>query len=632
MELPFAAVHQLCAPDRVSAGHAPGASAECSERRAGSVAGDPPDRFLVALAVLSLLSAVAEERPLLCVVDDAQWLDGASNQVLGFVARRLLAESVAIVFAIREPGTGRELRGLPEARLAGLEEGDARALLARTVAGRLDDEVRDRVVAETRGNPLALLELPWSMSAAELAGGFELPATETSPVTSRTGIYGASRALPEDTQHLLVLAAADPVGDATLVWRAAETLGIGAGALAPAEDAELLQIGERVRFRHPLVRSAVNRAAPLADRQRVHRALAEVSDPELDADRRAWHGALRHNRARTRTWPPSSSARRGAHRRAAGSPRRPPSYERSVELTPDAGRRSDARWPPLRPACTPARSTWPSGCSPTAEAGPLDGLGARPGGPAARSDRLRLGLGQRRAPAPAGGRQAARAAGPRAGARDLSERLGAAMFAGSAAAGDLRRAGRAAQRAATARGRAARRRRAPGRARTAVHRRTTLPRPRAARARGAFSGDDLPIEDACDGAGWPRRPATRSGTTTVAGRLCTPDPARPGRGRARQLPMYLLAVQHGRRSPRRASRRRSLDRRRPRRSTEATGARLAPYTAGGAGASGKRARRRAADRGDDRAGGGPGTGPRGGRRATGRRRSSTTASDATRRR
>ena len=220
--------------------------------------------------MLSLLSAVAEERPLLCVVDDAQWLDGASDQVLGFVARRLLAESVAIVFAIREPA-GDEF-GPARARLAGLEEGDARALLARTVAGRLDDAVRDRVVAETRGNPLALLELPRSMSAAELAGGFELPAHRRLPGHIEDQYLRRVETLPEDTQHLLVLAAADPVGDATLVWRAAETLGIGAGALAPAEDAELLQIGERVRFRHPLVRSAVYRAAPPADRQRVHRA------------------------------------------------------------------------------------------------------------------------------------------------------------------------------------------------------------------------------------------------------------------------------------------------------------------------------------------------------------------------
>ena len=242
-----------------------------------------------ALAALSLLSAVAEGGPLLCLVDDAQWLDGASGQVLGFVARRLLAESVAIVFAARDPGDSRELDGLPEMHVGGLDDGHARALLARALPGRLDDRVRDRILAEARGNPLALLELPQGMSAAELAGGFELAAAGDVPGHIEDHYLRRARALPEATQRLMLLAAADPVGDAGLVWRAAQALGIEASALAAAEDADLLEIGAQVRFRHPLVRSAAYRSATVEERRPVHLALAQATDPELDPDRRAWH-------------------------------------------------------------------------------------------------------------------------------------------------------------------------------------------------------------------------------------------------------------------------------------------------------------------------------------------------------
>jgi DNA-binding CsgD family transcriptional regulator len=292
MELPFAGVHQLCAPmlDRLDPLPAP-------QRDALSVAlclasGEVPDRFLVGLAVLSLLAATAEERPLLCLVEDAQWLDAASSQVLGFVARRVLSESVAIVVAVREAATGRNFDGLPELALEGLHEEDARNLLASAVPGRLDDRVRDRIIAETRGNPLALLELPRRMTAAELAGGFELPAAGNLPAHIEDHYLRRVAELPEATQRLLLLAAADPMGDATLVWLAARRLGIETSALAPAEDAQLVEFGSRVRFRHPLVRSAVYRAASPADRRSVHEALAELNDPEADADRRAWHRAL----------------------------------------------------------------------------------------------------------------------------------------------------------------------------------------------------------------------------------------------------------------------------------------------------------------------------------------------------
>jgi len=292
LELPFAGIHQLCAPmlDRLDA--LPKPQRDALGVALGMSPGGAPDRFLVALAVLGLLSAVAEERPLLCLVDDAQWLDVASDQVLGFVARRLLAESVAIVFAVLEPGRGGGVDGLPALALRGLDDKDARAVLAHGIPGRLDDSVRDRIVAETRGNPLALLELPRNMTPAELSGGFELPAAGDLPAHVEDHYARRVCALPEATQRLLLLAAADPVGDATLVWRAAQRVGIGAEALGPAEQAELLEIAARVRFRHPLVRSAVYRAASLEDRQRAHEALAEVSDPEVDADRRAWHRAL----------------------------------------------------------------------------------------------------------------------------------------------------------------------------------------------------------------------------------------------------------------------------------------------------------------------------------------------------
>ena len=289
MELPFAGVHQLCAPMLGRLDDLPEPQRDALCVAFGLSSGDAPDHFLVALAALSLLSAVAEGGPLLCLVDDAQWLDGASGQVLGFVARRLLAESVAIVFAAREPGDSRELDGLPEMHVGGLDDGHARALLARVLPGRLDDRVRDRILAEARGNPLALLELPQGMSAAELAGGFELAAAGDVPGHIEDHYLRRARALPEATQRLMLLAAADPVGDAGLVWRAAEALGIEASALAAAEDADLLEIGAQVRFRHPLVRSAAYRSATVEERRPVHLALAQATDPELDPDRRAWH-------------------------------------------------------------------------------------------------------------------------------------------------------------------------------------------------------------------------------------------------------------------------------------------------------------------------------------------------------
>ena len=256
----------------------------------GLESGEAHDRFLVALATLSLLSEAAEDGQLLCVIEDAQWIDSTSGQVLGFVARRLLAESVAMVFAVREPSAEHELAGIPELRLQGLPDKDARALLATAFTGRLDDEVTDRIVAETRGNPLALLELPRGLSRVELAGGFALPAGDL-PNQIEDHYLQRVRGLPDATQRLLLLAAADPVGNPTLLWRAARQLGIDHGALRPAADEELLNVGSQVIFRHPLVRSAVYAAATPDDRQESHRALAEATDPDRDPDRRAWHRA-----------------------------------------------------------------------------------------------------------------------------------------------------------------------------------------------------------------------------------------------------------------------------------------------------------------------------------------------------
>jgi DNA-binding CsgD family transcriptional regulator len=292
MELPFAALHQLCTPMLARLDKLPEPQRNALRTAFGLAPGQPADRFLVGLAVLGLLSAVAEERPLLCLVEDAHWLDAASSQVLGFVGRRLVADSVGIVFAVREPFTTRFFDGLPELPLGGLDHEAAQALLGRAVPGRLDIRIRDRIIAETRGNPLALLELPQHMSAAELAGGFELPTAPDLSSRIQDQYVQRVKALPEATRRLILLAAADPVGDATLVWRAAHRLKIGNDALAPAQGAELLEIGAEVRFRHPLVRSAVYEAASPPERQRAHEALAEVSDPELDADRRAWHRAL----------------------------------------------------------------------------------------------------------------------------------------------------------------------------------------------------------------------------------------------------------------------------------------------------------------------------------------------------
>ena len=287
MELAFASVHLLCAPLLGRLEDLPGPQRDALGVAFGLRAGGAPDRFLVGLAVLTLLSEVAGERPLLCVVDDAQWLDRASAQVLAFAARRLLAEPVGLVFAAREPGE--QFRGLPDLEVRGLPDKDARALLASAVRVRLDEQVRDRIVAETNGNPLALLELPRGLSPTQLAGGFGLAGAQAVPARIEQGfrerLDGAARRHAVADAHR----GGEPAGDPVLMWRAAGRLGIAASAAEAAQADGLLEIGARVRFRHPLVRSAVYSSASLPERRAAHQALAEVTDPGRDTDRRAWH-------------------------------------------------------------------------------------------------------------------------------------------------------------------------------------------------------------------------------------------------------------------------------------------------------------------------------------------------------
>src|SRR5580698_390896 len=383
MELAFAALQQLCARMLDKLAGLPDPQRAALGVAFGLTTGAAPDRFLVGLAALSLLSAVAERQPLLCVVDDAQWLDRASAQALAFVARRLLADPIALVFAAREPGE--EFRGLPELAVGGLRDGDARELLGSVVGGPLDERVRDRIVAETRGNPLALLELPRGVTPTELAGGFGFPGVPGLPgVAGVDGVPGASgriedsfrrrlEVLPAVTQRLMLVAAAEPAGDPALVWRAAERLGIGAGAIAPAADAGLLTNGERGVFRHPLGRSAVYRAASPPDRRAAHQALADATDPRADPDRRAWH------RAQAAPGPDeevASELERSAGRAQArgGLAAAAAFLERSAALTLDAVRRAER-------ALAAAQAKYQAGefdatlaLLATAEAGPPDEL------------------------------------------------------------------------------------------------------------------------------------------------------------------------------------------------------------------------------------------------------------------
>ncbi|MFI2707288.1 AAA family ATPase, partial [Nocardioides sp. CER28] len=358
MELAYASLHQICAPFMSGIYDLPDPQRDALQVAFGMAAGDPPDRFLVGLAVLTLLTRASENRPVLLVVDDAQWLDRISLLTLEFVARRLLAEAVAMVFAVREPEGSAVLVGLPELRVAGLDPAAAGELLESSVEGALEDRVRDRLVAETQGNPLALLELSRGRSAAELAYG--LDAAETATLSSRIEQDFARRltSLPEDTRTLLLIAAAEPVGDPRLLLQAADLLRITPDA-TPAKAAGLIELGESLRFRHPLARSAVYRQAAPEDRRAVHRSLATATDPVTDPDRRAWHAAQASDG-------PDEEVAAGLERAAdrarqrGGMSAEAVLLERAAELTPDPwtrGRRALAAAGAYFSAASPDRAT-----------------------------------------------------------------------------------------------------------------------------------------------------------------------------------------------------------------------------------------------------------------------------------
>ncbi|MET7859418.1 AAA family ATPase [Streptomyces sp. NPDC005318] len=430
MELPFASLHQLCAPLLGRLGELPAPQRDALSVTFGLREGGPPQRFLVGLAVLSLLARAAVDRPVACLVDDAQWLDEGSLQVLAFVARRLVAEPVALIFARRDSDDGRELAGLPELIVKGLRDPEARALLASAVRVPFDPLVRERIVAEAHGNPMALLQLPRALAPAELAGGFGFPTGGPVAGTIEAVLHQRFQMLPEESRRLLMTAAAEPTGDVGLLWRAAGLQGIpAASAAAAAEAAGLVEFGTKVRFHHPLVRSAVYQRTSAPQRRAAHQALAEATDPHLDPDRRAWHRA--HAAARPQESVAFDLERSACRARGRGGAAAAAAFlRRAAELTPDPARR-------VTRALTAAQATIDAGgvdqahsMLAVAEAGPLDDLQR------ARLERLRARLvfsQVRGGDAPRLLLDAAHRLAPldAALARDtLLEAFGAAMFAG----------------------------------------------------------------------------------------------------------------------------------------------------------------------------------------------------------
>ena len=373
MELPFAGLQQLFGSMLGPLERLPDVQREAIEVAFAVRHGPPPDRFLVGVAVLGLLAELTEERPAICVVDDAQWLDMASAQILGFVARRLLGESVALVLAVREPGDDQMFAGLPELLVSGLRDEDARELLTTVIRGPLDERVVDRLVDEARGNPLALMELPRSLSRTQLAGGFGLPSAWSLSRRIEESFLRQLEPLPEATRRLLLVAAAEPMGEPALLQRAAARLGLSLEAAAPAEARGLLALGAQVRFRHTLLRSAIYHAAPLAERQAAHRALAEATDEQVDPDRHAWHRA---HSAHGPDEDVASELERSAQRAQSrgGMAAAAAFLERAAALTPDPARRA-------RRALAAARDNQAAGAAEAAvsllhvaAAGPLDEL------------------------------------------------------------------------------------------------------------------------------------------------------------------------------------------------------------------------------------------------------------------
>lgn len=429
MSLPYASLHQLCAPLLGKLPLLPEPQREALSAALGLRQGPTPNRFLVGLAVLSLLTQAAEDQPLACLVDDAQCFDEESLQAIAFVARRLAAEHIAMIFTLRSPGGDGELTDLPGMTLGGLHDTDARALLASAVPVTLDPRICDRIVAEAHGNPMALLLLPRLISPADLAGGLWPTGRRPVAETIESAFHQRFQQLPPDSRRLLLTAAADPTADAGLLWRAAERQHIPTGAAAPAEAAGLVEFDTTVRFQHPLARSAIYQRAPAPDRRAAHQALAEATDPHADPDRKAWH----HAQAAARPDEALAAALEDCAVRAqdrGGAAAAAAFLRRSTQLTPDPARRADR-------ALAAAQAGIDSGGLSQAH----DMLAAAARGPGdearqARLDRLRarLAFTQRRgADAPRLLLDAARRLAPldAALARDtLLEAFGAALYAG----------------------------------------------------------------------------------------------------------------------------------------------------------------------------------------------------------
>jgi DNA-binding CsgD family transcriptional regulator len=381
MELAFASLHQVCSPllDRLE--RLPGPQRDALEIVFGRRRGPAPDRFLVGLAVLSLVSEVADQGPLLCVVDDAQWLDQTSALTLAFVARRLLAEPAGFVFAARDPGP--ELRHLPRLEVEGLRNGHARALLSASVQFTLDPSVRDRILAETRGNPLALLELPRGLTPTQLAGGFGVPEAGDLSKRIESSYVRRVEALPGSARRLLLVAAAEPVGDPLLLQRACKRLGITLGAVDGVDG--LLEVEERVTFRHPLARSAVYRSASAPERRAAHSALAAATNQDEDPDRRAWHlaaAAVEPDEAVARELELSAGRARARGGFAAAAA----FLQRAVALTSDPRRRAGRALAAAHASLDAGQSDAARRLLEAAEVGRLDELGH------ARADLLRAEL------------------------------------------------------------------------------------------------------------------------------------------------------------------------------------------------------------------------------------------------
>jgi hypothetical protein len=373
MPLAFAGLRQLCDSMLDGLDHLPAPQREALTTAFGLTAGAPPDRFFVALAVLSLFDHIAQAQPLLVIVDDVDWMDDASVQALEFVARRLLAEPIAMVLVARSEQNPPVLRGLPQMVVGGLPDADARAVLADSLHFPMDVAVLEQVVAECHGNPLALMELPRALSAEDLAGGFAL--ANALPLRSRIENSFAQRlaALPARTRQLLVTAAAEPSGDPGMLWKAAARLGIDTDAAEPAETSGLISFGRRVRFRHPLVRSTAYRGASVAERREAHRALAAVTDPDREPDKRAWHRAQATPAADEEV---AADLERSAGRAQArgGLSAAAAFLTRAVALTPDPVRRASRGLAAAQATAQAGRGDAATALLAVAAAGPLDDL------------------------------------------------------------------------------------------------------------------------------------------------------------------------------------------------------------------------------------------------------------------